>query len=87
MTETFSLLKHYYKVALPLSLLTVLYEEIYIPTSYLNKVAKRYFLGAGESAEIFLSLAGGAAMEGRPDLRGKEYHDALTLRVYSSEES
>jgi hypothetical protein len=58
--ESASFLKKYFKVALPLSLAVVLYEEIFIPTSYLNSVTRRFFLGIGENAEIFLSVAGGA---------------------------
>lgn len=83
--ESFSLVKKYYKLALPLSLAIVLYEEISLSTSYLNKAARKFFLGIGENAEIFLSVAGGATLEGRSDVRGKEYHDALTLKVYAPE--
>ena len=61
--ETFNFIKGYYKFALPLSLVVVLYEEIFIPTSYLNSLARKFFLGPGENAELFLSVAGGAPME------------------------
>ena len=85
--ESFSLVKKYYKLALPLSLAIVLYEEISLSSSNLNKAARKFFLGVGENAEIFLSVAGGASVGGNSDLRGKEYHDSLTLKVYTPDES
>ena len=85
MVEYFPMLKSYYKYALPLVVASFVYEEVFMPHSYLNKVARNYILKEGENAEIFLSIAGGAPLddEDRKDsLRGQNYHNELHLNVY-----
>lgn len=73
MVEYLSILKSYYKFALPLVLASALYEEVFIPSSYLNKVARNYILKEGATAEMFLSIAGGAPLgdeDKRDTIRG-----------------
>lgn len=83
--DSIGFIKTYYKIVLPLSLAVVMYEEISQSTSYLNKLARKLFLGIGENAELYLSVAGGGSIGDRSDVRGQEYHDLLTLKVYTQD--
>ena len=52
-------LKSYYKLVLPISFLIILSEESLNSGSTLNRYAREMVLDIGESADLFLNVAGG----------------------------
>ena len=81
-------LSTYFKIVSPFALLIVFSEECLNNGSSLNRWAKEYFLEAGENAELFLAVAGGAdtrSSEGRGK-RGIDYYNNIVLPVYEGDE-
>lgn len=76
--ESLQMVKYYFRYAIPISAIILLWEEIFSPSSYINQKMREFILGEGENAELLLQIVGGTTK----GPQGKEYYDMLTLPTY-----